>query len=62
MILKNLKLTYITSASLQPAIRPGCTRCMAPDFSHNKSIVMSDLQNCCLMKVCPLRHGDFFYP
>ena len=31
----NLKFTCISSASL-PAVRPGCARCMAPDFSHNK--------------------------
>ena len=36
---KILKSTCIPSASLpasQPAVRPGCTRCRAPEISHDK--------------------------
>ena len=38
-ILKILKSACILSASLpvsQPAIRPGCARCRAPEISHDK--------------------------
>ena len=34
-ILKFSKFTYISFAS-QPAIRPGCARCRAPEISHDK--------------------------
>ena len=34
MNLKNLKFTCILYAS-QLAVRPGCTRCIAPEFLHS---------------------------
>jgi len=41
---KIFKFNTILSAGL-PAIRPGSTSAMAPDFSHKK-VIMSSLQIC----------------
>ena len=31
-----------------PAVRPDCTRCSAPEISHNKGYIMvADLRKCC---------------
>ena len=43
------KFTCISSAS-QPAVRPGCAGCRAPEISHNKgpaSVMVADLRKCC---------------
>ena len=42
---ESLKIAWILSAS-QPYVRPGCTRCTAPEILRNK-VILSDLQNCC---------------
>ena len=39
-------LYFICQPASLPAIRPGCTRCRAPEISYNKGIMAVDLQNC----------------
>ena len=47
----------------QPAVRPGCTRCRAPEISHDKGNHGRRIyENVVLKTIYPLPHGDSFYP
>ena len=64
-ILKISKFTCISSASLpacQPAIRPGCARCRAPEISHNKSNGGGFTKMLFRRRFTHCTHGDSFYP
>jgi len=58
LVLTISKFSTISSAS-QPAVKPGNTSAMAPDFSHKKGLVYVTVIP---MKVHPLHHGFSFYP
>ena len=56
----------ISSACLpatQPAVRPGCARCRAPEISRDKGYGGGfQYENVVPKTIYPLRHGDSFYP
>ena len=47
----------------QPVVRPSCTRCRAPEISHNKGDGGGFTKILFRRRFThALRHGDFFYP
>ena len=41
-----IRLYFVSQPASQPAIRPGCARCRAPEISHDKGKAV-DLRKCC---------------
>ena len=55
-----IRLYFVSQPASQPAVRPGCARCRAPEISHDKGNGGGFTKM--LFRRRPLRHGDSFCP
>ena len=42
-----IHLYFVSQPACQPAVRPGCARCRAPEISHDIKVMAVDLRKCC---------------
>ena len=58
-------LYFVCLPACQPAVRPGCARCRAPEISHDKGTMAADLRKCCSeddLPTAPWRFLLSFFP
>ena len=53
-------MIFVGQPASQPAVRPGCARCMAPVFSTNECYRRLQYESVVPKKIYPLRHGVSF--
>ena len=58
---ENSKFTCISLPACQPAVRPCCTKCRAPEISHDKGNGGGFTKMLFQRRFYPLRHGDSFH-